>query len=83
MYVLTLNFEITHIAHFSFFYEKVVIFFMIGPTDYGCPVRKWPSLQSQKSNPNPKFIGMAEAYFVCHIGIEFQISFIYAFIGCL
>ena len=25
-------------------------------TDYGRPVRKSPSLQSQKSNPNPKFI---------------------------
>ena len=25
---------------------------------------------------------MAEAYFVCHIGPIFQISLIYAFIGC-
>ena len=31
-----------------------------------------------KSNPNPKFIGTAEAYFVCHIGPKFQISLIYA-----
>ena len=38
------------------------------PTDYGRPVRKSPSLHGRKSNPNPKFIGTAEAYFVCHIG---------------
>ena len=30
----------------------------------------------------PKFLGMAAAYFVCHIGPIFQISLIYAFIGC-
>ena len=36
--------------------------------DYGRPVRKSPSLHTQKSNPNPKFIGTAEAYVVCHIG---------------
>ena len=35
-----------------------------------------------KSNPNPKFLDLAEAYFVCHIGPNFQISLIYAFIGC-
>ena len=51
-------------------------------TDYGRPVRKLPSLHSQKSNPNPKFLGTAEAYFVCHIGPNFQIYLIYAFIGC-
>ena len=33
-------------------------------------------------NPNPKFLGMAAAHFVCHIGPIFQISLIYAFIGC-
>ena len=33
-------------------------------TDYGHPVRKSPSLSGRKSNPNPKFLGMAEAYFV-------------------
>ena len=38
--------------------------------DYGCPERK------------QKFLGTAEAYFVCHIGLIFQISLIYAFIGC-
>ena len=37
-----------------------------------------PSLHGQKSNPNSKFLGKAEAYFVCHIGPKFQI---YAFIG--
>ena len=34
-------------------------------TDYGHPVRKSLSLHGRKSNPNPKFIGTAEAYFVC------------------
>ena len=51
-------------------------------TDYGHQVRKSPSLHGRKSNPIPKFLGMAEANFVCHIGPNFQISFIYAFIGC-
>ena len=26
------------------------------------------SLHGRKFNPNPKFLGTAEAYFVCHIG---------------
>ena len=51
-------------------------------TDYGRPVRKSPSLQGRKSIPNPKFICTAEAYFVCYIGPKFQVSLIYAFIGC-
>ena len=51
-------------------------------TDYGRPERKQPSLHGLKFNPNPKFLGTAEAYFVCHIGPIFQISLIYAFIGC-
>ena len=51
-------------------------------TDYGRPVRKPPSLHGQKSTPTPKFLGTAEAYYVCHIGPNFQISLIYAFIGC-
>ena len=55
---------------------------MVLITDYGHPVRKSPSLHGRKSNPNPKFLGTAEAYFVCHIGPKFQISLIYAFIGC-
>ena len=29
-----------------------------------------------------QILGTAEAYFVCHIGPKFQISLIYAFIGC-
>ena len=37
---------------------------------------------AKKFNPNPKFLGTAEAYFVCHFGPIFQISLIYAFIGC-
>jgi hypothetical protein len=51
-------------------------------TDYGRLVRKSPSLPGRKSNPNPEFIGTAEAYFVCHIGPKFQVSLIYALIGC-
>ena len=45
-------------------------------------MRKSPSLHGRKSNPNPKFLGTAEAYFVCHISPNFQISLNYAFIGC-
>ena len=56
--------------------------FFIQSTDYGHPVRLSASLHGWKSNPNPKFLGIAEAYFVCHIGPKFQISLIYAFIGC-
>ena len=48
---------------------------MYRTTEYGRPGRKF--------NPNPTFLGTAEAYFVCHIDPNFQISLIYAFIGCL
>ena len=51
-------------------------------TNYGRPVRKSPSLHGRKFTPNPKFLGTTEAYFVCHISLIFQISLIYAFIGC-
>ena len=51
-------------------------------TDYGRLVSKLPSLHGQKSNPNPKFFGTAEGYFVCRIGPNFQIFLIHAFIGC-
>ena len=37
-----------------------------------------PKIQSH----NYKFLGTAEASFVCHIGPIFQILLIYAFIGC-
>ena len=41
-------------------------------TDYGQPVRKLTSLHGRKSTiPNPKFLGTAEGYFVCHIGPGF------------
>ena len=49
-------------------------------TDFGRPVKKSPSLHGRKSTPTPKFLGTAEAYFVRHIGQNFQISLIYAFI---
>ena len=51
-------------------------------TDQGRPVRKLHSLHGRKSTPTPKFVSTDEAYFVCHIGPSFQISLIYAFIGC-
>ena len=51
-------------------------------TNYGRPVRKSPLLHGRKSTPAPKFLGGAEAYFVCQIGPNFEISLIYAFIGC-
>ena len=51
-------------------------------TDYGRPVRKSPSLHGQKSTPTPKFLVAAEAYVVYQIDPNFQISLIYAFIGC-
>ena len=50
-------------------------------TDYRHPVRKSPSLHSQKSNPNPKLLGTAEAYFVCHIGPKFQIFWFMSSLG--
>ena len=65
--------------------EKVKIIYQdscISPTDYGGPERKLPSLQGRKFNPNPKLLGTAEAYFVCHMGPKFKISLVYAFIGC-
>ena len=52
-------------------------------TNDGRPERKSPSLNGQKSTLTPKFLGKAKAYFVFHIGLNFQISLIYAFIKCL
>ena len=46
------------------------------------PVRKSPLLHGRKSTPTPKCLGMTEAYFFCQISPKFQISLIYAFIGC-
>ena len=40
--------------------------------DYRRPVRKLTSLNDQKSTPAPKFLGTAEAYFVCHIAQIFR-----------
>jgi hypothetical protein len=51
-------------------------------TDYGRPLKKLSSLHGRKSTPNTKFLGTAEGYFVYHIGPNFQISLIHAFIGC-
>ena len=51
-------------------------------TDYGRPMTELPSRPGRKSTPTPKFLGTAKACFVCHIGRNFQISLIYAFIGC-
>ena len=58
--------------------EKFVLFYTflayVWFTDYGHPEAKYHSLHSRKFNPNPKCLGTAEAYFVCHIGPNFQIS---------
>ena len=62
--------------------KKYIFVTLLGSTDYGYLVRKLASLHGRKSNPNPKFLGTAEAYVICHIGPKFQISLIYAFIGC-
>jgi hypothetical protein len=43
--------------------------------NYERPVRELPSLHGRKFTPIPKFLGTEEAYFVCHIGPNFQISF--------
>ena len=48
--------------------EPLVISFIIQIMDYGCPVRKLSLLHGWKSTPSTKFLGTAEAYFVCHIG---------------
>ena len=63
-------------------FKSSLLSMMMCSTDYGHPVRKSPSLHSRKSNPNPKFLGTADAYVVCHIGPIFQICLINAFIGC-
>ena len=68
----------SHIGQFALI-EITVVY----TTDYGRPVRKSPSLHGQKSTPTPKFLSTAKAYFVYHIGSNFQVSSIYAFIGCL
>ena len=59
-----------------------IIYLKLRSMFYGHPERKQPSLQGRKFTPTPKFLGTAEKYFVCHIGPIFQISLIYAFIGC-
>ena len=44
--------------------------------DYKRPGTKQLLLHGLKFNPNPKFLGMAEAYFTCHISempLGFQI----------
>ena len=54
---------------------------MADNTNYGRPVRKSPLLHGRKSTPTPKFLGVAKAYFICHIGPNF-FSLIYVLIGC-
>ena len=49
------------------------IFIHIGQiTDYGRPEGKSPLMHGRKLNSNPKFLGTAEAYFVCHFGPKFD-----------
>ena len=54
------------------------LYFVMYETDYRHLVWTSASLHGRKSTPTPKLLGTAEAYFVCHIGPNFQISFI----GC-
>ena len=65
---------------------KLMPFFVRGepsePRITGHPVRKSPSLHGRKPTPTPKFLSTAGAYFVCHTGPNFQVSLIFAFIGC-
>ena len=72
--VIVEGLRITH-GHLAAWTQKTM--------DYGCPVKKSSSLHGRKSTPNPKHLGKAVAYHVCHIGPNFRISLIYAFIGCL
>ena len=65
------------------FVQIVSNFRMAYCTDYGRPVRISSSLHGRKSTSTPKFLGTAEACFVCQIGQNYKISLIYAFIGCL
>ena len=47
--------------------------------DYGHPETiAFTALHGREFNPNPKFLGTADAYFAYHIGLIFQISLIYA-----
>ena len=70
----------THaVIHFA---PDIITLLILHCMDYGHQLRKLPSLHGQTSTPNPKFLGTAEAYLVCHIGPNFQISLINAFVGC-
>ena len=80
-----LLFQASCMRSFSFLPATAILLRLRGfvrDTDYGRPVRKSPSLHGRKLNHNPKFLGTAKAYFLCHFGPIFQISLIYAFIGC-
>ena len=43
--------------------------------------RRGNCLQWTAENPPPKFLGTAEAYFVCHVGPNFQISLTYHWVS--
>ena len=79
---LKLSILVKTYPHLFKHFQSCTNLFIFEITDYRYPVRKSPSLHGRKSNPDPKFLGMVEAYFVCHIGPKFKISLIYAFIGC-
>ena len=65
-------------VHIFFYWTKTHSCYCSRTTD----TQTGNSLYSRKFNPNPKFLGTAKAYFVCHSGPKFQITLIYAFIGC-
>ena len=78
------NFYLLTIASFRIGVPSI-LFLLIslrGGTDYGRPERKQPSLHGRKFTPTPKFLDAAKAYFDCHIGPNFQVSLIHAFIRC-
>ena len=67
-----LNAALTKLKHISAIFTICIYFLhnlslMVQLMDYGCPESKKPSLHGQKFNPNPKLLGTAKAYFVCHI----------------
>ena len=76
------DFRLTNIVQLSIWKPILLPVSISSTTDYGRPEKKQPSLHGRKFTPTPKFLGMAAAYFVCHIGPIFLIFLIYALIEC-
>ena len=71
---------IQHVNNFQFIFFISTWSFLTRTTD----AQRGNKLHCKAENslPLPKFLDTDKAYFVCHIGPIFQISLIYAFIGC-